>query len=85
MSYKIFIRKPAEKYIAKLDRPTRIRIINAIDNLSEDPAKGELLTNHQATYKLRVGTYRILYDVIATKVTVDIIKVGPREIGRAHV
>ena len=79
MSYKIFIRKPAEKYIAKLDRPTRIRIINAIDTLSEDPAsKGELLTNHQATYKLRVGIYRILYDVIATKVTVDIIKVGPR-------
>ena len=79
MPYTIVIRKAAEKYIAKLDRPTRLRIINAIQSLEENPeSKGEQLTNHQATYKLRVGSYRILYDVLESEVTVDVLKVGPR-------
>ena len=76
--YNVTIKKEALKYIQKLDRPTVKRIRDAIDKIAEDPSIGELLTNHEASYKYRVGGYRILYDVYEKELLVDIIKVSSR-------
>jgi mRNA interferase RelE/StbE len=76
--YSVDIKKSALKYINKLDRPAAKRIRDAIDLIAADPTIGELLTNHIATYKYRVGSYRILYDVYEEEVIVCIVKVGPR-------
>ena len=53
--YQVEIKKPAFKYISRLDRPTAKRIRDAIDKLAENPYIGERLTNHNASYKFRVG------------------------------
>ncbi len=79
MEYKITIKKKAEKYLSRLDNPTKLRIIRAIDNLRLNPKnQGEPLTNHEASFRMRIGSYRILYDVYEEIVTVDVVKIGPR-------
>lgn len=76
--YSVEIKKQAEKYINKLDRPTARRIQIAISLIAENPTIGEQLTNHDAQYKYRVGDYRILYDVYDTTLIVAIVKVLSR-------
>lgn len=78
MAYNVTLKKQALKYITKLAKPTAARIYNAIEAIKEDPTIGELLTNHTAQYKYRVGNYRILYDVFENELCIDIIKIGPR-------
>ncbi len=76
--YSLRIEKQALKYIQKLDRPTAKRIMEAIDSIRENPSIGERLINHGSEYKYRVGSYRILYDVHDSVLTVVVVKVGPR-------
>lgn len=76
--YKVVIEKEAEKYLNRLDRPTVKRLRNAIDQIGVDPTVGERLTNHDATYKYRVGSYRILYDVYENEVVVVVVKIASR-------
>jgi mRNA interferase RelE/StbE len=76
--YHLQVEKSAIKYIEKLDRPTAKRIRDAIDQIAADPFSGELLTNHDAQYKYRVGKYRILYDVYQEEITVVVVKVQGR-------
>ena len=76
--YSLIIEKQALKYIKRLDRPSAKRIRDAIDQIAQDPYIGELLTNHTAQYKYRVGSYRILYDIYETQLVVCVIKIGPR-------
>lgn len=78
MGYKLEIEKEALKYLTRLDRPTAKRIRNAIDAIQQDPFIGERLINHEASYKYRVGSYRILYDVFETEVVVVVVKIAPR-------
>ncbi len=58
--YKIVIKKRAKKFIDKLPRNERIRVIKAIEMLpnGEDIKK---LKGHDALLRLRVGEYRIIY------------------------
>jgi mRNA interferase RelE/StbE len=76
--YKVVIERDAEKYIARLDRPTAKRIMNAIAVIAENPGAGERLTNHETAYKYRVGGFRILYDVYESEITVVVVKVASR-------
>lgn len=55
---KIQYSKEALKFLKKQDRPTKIRITNAINNLpSGDVAK----LQGRSGYRLRVGSYRIIF------------------------
>ena len=60
--YRIIIKKPAKKFIDKLPKNEKLRIIKAIEKLpeGEDIKK---LKGHDNIYRLRVGDYRILYTV----------------------
>jgi mRNA interferase RelE/StbE len=80
MPYKIKISKSAEKYINKLSKPQAHRIIIAIDQIAADPYHDgiEQLRNHEYTYRKRVGTIRILFDVYEDQILVFIGRIGPR-------
>ena len=55
---KIQYSKEALKFLKKQDRPTKIRITNAINNLpSGDVAK----LQGRSGYRLRVGSFRIIF------------------------
>ena len=51
--------KQAVKFLSKQDKPTRIRIIEAIKGLPEGDVK-KLQGQHG--YRLRVGDYRVIFD-----------------------
>lgn len=51
--------KQAIKFLSKQDKPTRIRIVEAIKNLPQGDVKK---LQGQDSYRLRVGDYRIIFD-----------------------
>ena len=65
----------------RIDRPSQQRIIKAVrDKLSTEPkAYGKALGGDlKGFWRLRVGQYRVIYQVLESEVTVYVIKVGYR-------
>ena len=72
--YKIIYSKKAEKFLRKQDKPTQRRLIEAISKL---PLEGDIKKLQGADgYRLRVGNYRVLFDV--NGIILDIIDIGNR-------
>ena len=55
--------KTALKFLAKLEKKQRDRIRTAISGLTATPPQGDikLLQGYRDTYRLRVGSYRVIY------------------------
>ena len=70
---KINIRKSAIKDLKKIDSKDKRKIHEKILNLSEFPDISNIkkLTDFEPAYRLRVGNYRILFDL-----SVDTIEIG---------
>ena len=78
--YKLQIKKSAEKELRKIPKRELIKIINKIQNLSEDPHPvGSIKISNQEKYRLRIVNYRVLYKVEDNILTIFIIKVGHRK------
>ncbi len=75
--YKIVIKKKAKKFIDKLPKNEKIRIVKAIEMLpnGEDIKK---LKGHNDLLRLRVGDYRIVYTVNHGELVVIVIDAGNR-------
>ena len=76
MKYSIVIEKPAERFITKLPRPDKERVLKAIYKLPEGDTKP--LKGHPGRLRLRVGDYRIIYIVDNGKLVVCVIDAGNR-------
>lgn len=61
----IEIRKSAFKDLEKIDKKERVRILEAIEKLKDFPDVSNIkkLKNFNPTHRLRVGNYRVLFDV----------------------
>ena len=79
MTYQVSILPPALKAISKLDRTTRDRIMAAIDDLANDPrpTQVEKLAKYEL-WRVRVGDYRIVYEVDDRSRLVAVVRVGNR-------
>ena len=73
MNYKIIIRKPAQKFIEKQDRKTQKRLFKAINELPKGDVKK--LRGSDTLYRLRVGTFRVLFEVTPISIEVTMIDV----------
>lgn len=62
MTYKIEIRKSAVKFLLKQERKTQQRLLTAINGL---PHTGDIkkMAGYTSLYRLRVGSFRVLYEV----------------------
>ena len=79
-SYRIQIRRSAEREIEKLPDKERKKIITRIEGLRDDPRPpGTKKLSGEEKYRLRQGTYRILYEVNDAIVTVVVVKVADRK------
>lgn len=82
LNYKVKFSSEAEKAIKKLDQPTAKRIITALDQLSEDPHYGpnikKMKGKEDKIYRLRVGNYRIIYEIVDNELIVFVVRIGPR-------
>jgi mRNA interferase RelE/StbE len=62
-------------FLSRADRRLLVRIINKIESLPENPKAGKpLVGNHKGEFSLRVGDYRIVYELAAPAITILTIK-----------
>lgn len=78
--YNVAIARRAIKSIAGLPRNQQRRIRAAIDLLAEEPRPPNCvaLTGEESVYRVRVGDYRIIYEVIDDRLVIHVIRVGHR-------
>ncbi|HUZ45620.1 MAG TPA: type II toxin-antitoxin system RelE/ParE family toxin [Terriglobia bacterium] len=77
-SYKILFKPSVEKDFSSLPKPMLVRVMARIELLAENPfpAGSVKLSGAERLYRLRVGEYRIIYevDVKAKKVIVHFVR-----------
>ena len=79
MKYNIIIEKPAEKFIMKLSRPEKERVLKAIYELPNGTDIKQLKGKRsKGYYRLRIGDYRVIYTINNGKLLIHIIDVGNR-------
>ncbi len=76
MTYKIKIDKDAKKFIEKQPQNHRTRIYKAIYKLPEGDTKD--MKGYKNLYRLRVGSYRILYTFEEDKIIIRVTDVNNR-------
>lgn len=77
MTYRIQIDKPAMKFLQKQQQAQRERLLRAIQGL---PDNGDIkpMSGHENLYRLRVGTFRVLYTIIGDLLIVRVLNIGNR-------
>lgn len=79
MSYSIRIRESAAKELRRVSKPDRARIVAAIDRLTETPRLGAALKGGlRGLRRLRVGDYRVVYEVRDDELIVLVVRVAHR-------
>ena len=78
--YKVFFKKSVEKDFKGIPTKTLLKILEKIQKLHDDPRpiRSEKLTG-QERYRIRQGTYRIIYSIQDNELTVWVVKVGHRK------
>ena len=79
--YDIQISRTAERQLSKLPRNDQERIARTILTLAIDPYPrgARKLSGYDDVYRVRVGSYRVLYSVSTTTLIVIVLKVGHRK------
>ena len=67
------------KDLRGIPKPTVKRILEAVDRLATNPRPSECkkLTGH-ALFRIRVGVYRVVYEIRGDELIVVVVKVGHR-------
>jgi mRNA interferase RelE/StbE len=76
--YTVTLTTRAARLLRRLPVNVQPAIIEAIDGLANDPRPPGVGRGPDGTYKVRVGNYRILYDIADDRLMVLVVKVGHR-------
>lgn len=79
--YRGLITASAAKELEAIDRKAdRVRVVTAIRALAEQPrgSSSEKLTTSKSRYRVRVGSFRVVYGIDDKRREVDVIRIGHR-------
>ena len=77
--YQVVIEKQAQKQLAKIPPPDYTKIVAALKDLANDPRPfGYKKLKGRPGYRIRVGDYRIIYQVRDNVLTVFVLIIGHR-------
>ncbi|WP_175954438.1 type II toxin-antitoxin system RelE/ParE family toxin [Schaalia sp. Marseille-Q2122] len=78
--YQVSYTPSAVKYLRKLDRSTQRRLLNAIEELANDPTPPRSIhfKGGQGERRIRVGDYRVIYEVNNGELIILVLKIGHR-------
>lgn len=82
MKYKVSIRREALKELLSLPTRDQEKLGSAIDDLAFDPRPSgckKLKGEHMHFWRIRVGNYRVIYQVDDTIKVVEVGKIGHRK------
>jgi len=79
--YRVEFSKPAVRQFEKLSKPVQTRLRPRIDALAHDPRPQGVkkLVGADELYRLRVGDYRVIYQIQDEVLLVLVVKVGQRK------
>ncbi|MFA6376741.1 MAG: type II toxin-antitoxin system RelE/ParE family toxin [Candidatus Paceibacterota bacterium] len=78
--YKVIVPNSVRKTLATIPLPWRMRIMEAIDLLSENPFMGEKLWGKLlGKRKIRIHPYRIIYEIDKMNRIIIILETGHRQ------
>jgi len=79
--YSIRIAESAARALRKIPTAIRARIARAIDGLADDPFPPGVrkLQGEEQTYRIRVGDYRVISDVLPEELVVLVLRSGNRK------
>jgi mRNA interferase RelE/StbE len=80
VSYEVKFSKGAKKQLRKLPLDVQQRIQTKINDLAIEPRPNGVkkLQGDDNSYRLRVGDYRVIYEIVNDVLIVTVIKVGHR-------
>ena len=80
-SYQIEWRKSTSKDFRKIPKNLTQRIVDAVNLLADNPhpVGSTKLAGSDCAYRIRVGDYRVIYEVYEEKVVIEVVKVGHRK------
>lgn len=83
MTYSVKIKQSAAKRLARIDEVDRRRLVEKIDALATNPHVGTALKGElNGLRRIRVGVYRIVFEVRDATLIVLVVRIGHR--GRAY-
>ncbi|MCT1477882.1 type II toxin-antitoxin system RelE/ParE family toxin [Microbacterium sp. p3-SID336] len=80
MTYRIEIAAAARRQLRKLDPQARRRVQAAIELLADEPRPpaATMLINSDGAWRVRVGDYRVIYDIEDDRLIVLVLAAGHR-------
>ena len=80
MSYQLTIKPKAVKALEKIDEPAYSAVKAAIYSLADQPRPyGYKKLKGRDGYRIRVGYYRVIYNIIDKILTIDVVNLGHRK------
>ena len=78
--YTVEFTSAAARQVRKLPRPAQVRVLGAIELLGTDPRPpgARKLAGEATAWRMRVGEYRVIYDVFDRSLIVTVVRVGHR-------
>lgn len=80
-SYKIVWRKSAKKELRQLHKVVIPKIIEKVEELASNPYPlgCKKLVGTISSYRIRIGEYRVIYEVRSSYLRIEVIRVGHRQ------
>jgi len=80
-SYKVELTRSAEKDLRRVDRSKLPSIYSELEKLSSDPRPAGVrkLAGADRTYRVRLGDYRIVYEIEGEMLVVLVIRIAHRK------
>lgn len=81
MAYQVIVKPSAAKVIRKLDRSTQAKVVRLLDALAQEPRPGGVvkLEGDDNLWRVRIGDYRVVYEIHDGKLIVLVLRVGHRK------
>lgn len=80
MKYEVEISPSARKSLAKIQKKDRLRIEGAIELLRSNPyPPAAIKLTERSEYRVRVGSYRVVYDIVKGRLVILVLTVGHRK------
>ncbi|MGL5931207.1 MAG: type II toxin-antitoxin system RelE family toxin [Dermatophilaceae bacterium] len=88
MTYRVEFTSAAARQVKKLPHPVRRRVLTAVAELADDPRPhgSRKLVGEQSAWRIRIGDYRVIYDVVDDTLAVTVVRArrppprGPRPV-----
>lgn len=79
-SYRIEWRRSTKRDLRKIPQDQVSKIVQAVEHLGTNPRPHgcSKLSGSECAYRIRVGDYRIIYEIYDGRLIVEVVKVGHR-------